>query len=198
MPRAFSEREKALIRAALQSKGRELFGTYGLRKTNVEQLAKAAGISKGAFYLFYDSKEALFFELLEEFEASYKTAMLEAIAQETLAPHERLKLLLHNALAIFHNTPLFAQFAAEEYEYLSRKLPEERIQTHLQNDERFSAEFIAAWQSVGVRVACSPALVTGLVRALFVLKMHAQDISPSVHGQVIDTYVELLAGYLLS
>ncbi len=33
----------------------------GVRKTSVDELVKYANISKGAFYLFYTSKELLFF-----------------------------------------------------------------------------------------------------------------------------------------
>ena len=64
MPRAFSEREKEIIRGTLREKGNEYFATYGLRKTTVENLARAAGISKGTCYLFYQSKEELFFDIL--------------------------------------------------------------------------------------------------------------------------------------
>jgi AcrR family transcriptional regulator len=66
MPKGFTERGKALIHASFLEQGRELFATYGLRKTAIEDLTKAVGISKGAFYLFFESKEQLFFELLEQ------------------------------------------------------------------------------------------------------------------------------------
>lgn len=38
----------------------------GMRQTTVDQLVEAAGISKGAFYKFYSSKEMLFLDLLED------------------------------------------------------------------------------------------------------------------------------------
>jgi AcrR family transcriptional regulator len=37
----------------LLRQGSTFLTTYGIRKTNVEDLTRAAGISKGAFYLFY-------------------------------------------------------------------------------------------------------------------------------------------------
>lgn len=37
---------------------------HGYKKTGVDELCRQAGISKGAFYLFYASKEALFCEVL--------------------------------------------------------------------------------------------------------------------------------------
>ena len=65
MPRPFSERERDLVRQRLLQAGREAFASFGLRRTAVDDLARAAGISKGAFYLFFDSKEGLLLEILE-------------------------------------------------------------------------------------------------------------------------------------
>ena len=65
MPKAFTERDKELIRARLIQAGDKQFSAYGLKKTNIDALARAARISKGAFYLFYDSKEALFMDVAE-------------------------------------------------------------------------------------------------------------------------------------
>ncbi|RLE27205.1 TetR/AcrR family transcriptional regulator, partial [Candidatus Acetothermia bacterium] len=64
MPRAFTDAERERIRERLLAVGRELFARYGLRKTTVEELARASGIAKGTFYLFFPSKEALYAEVL--------------------------------------------------------------------------------------------------------------------------------------
>jgi AcrR family transcriptional regulator len=198
MPKGFSEREKTLIRAKLCEKGSELFGAYGLRKTNVEDLTRAVGISKGAFYLFYDSKEELFLDLLEQFEADYQAAMLTTIAQGAGPARERLKALLHDALRTWKDNALFAQLSKEEFEHLFRKLPEERVQAHLNSDDAFAVEFIEAWRNVGVTIACEPEVVAGLIRALFFVSIHEEDFGAGVYPRVIDVYVDLLARYLVS
>ena len=64
MPRAFSEQEKAQIRSRLMAAGRECFTRYGLKKTTIEDLVKPARIAKASFYLFFDSKEMLYLELM--------------------------------------------------------------------------------------------------------------------------------------
>ncbi|CAA9254321.1 MAG: hypothetical protein AVDCRST_MAG93-1895, partial [uncultured Chloroflexia bacterium] len=38
MPRGFSEREKERIRSGLIDQGREFLTTYGIKKTNIEDL----------------------------------------------------------------------------------------------------------------------------------------------------------------
>ena len=56
MPKGFTQHEKKLINERLLEQGNKQFSAFGLKKTNVEELARAAGISKGAFYLFYNSE----------------------------------------------------------------------------------------------------------------------------------------------
>ena len=58
---AFSDFETEQIRKALLEETRRCAVTLGMRKTSVEQLTQAVGISKGSFYRFYESKERLFF-----------------------------------------------------------------------------------------------------------------------------------------
>ena len=53
----YSEREAEILRAALT-----VFGHYGYKKTSMEQLAKAADLSKPSLYLHFAGKEDIFIE----------------------------------------------------------------------------------------------------------------------------------------
>ena len=91
MPQHFSEEERAAIRTSLMDKGREIFIRYGLRKATVDQLARAAGISKGSFYNFFPSKEMLFMEIREEEERLLKTDFLRTAFPEEKVDRASLK-----------------------------------------------------------------------------------------------------------
>ena len=65
MPRPFSARERDLLRRRLLEASRDAFAAFGSR-ASVDDVVRAAGISQGAFYLFYESKEALLLDLLEQ------------------------------------------------------------------------------------------------------------------------------------
>jgi len=64
MPRAFTEVEKEKIRERLFAAGRSCFTRYGLKKTTIDDLVKPAGIAKSSYYLFFDTKETLYVELM--------------------------------------------------------------------------------------------------------------------------------------
>src|SRR5215210_8809122 len=122
MPKGFSEREKERIRDGLMEKGAFFLTTYGIRKTSVEDLTRAVGISKGAFYLFYDSKEELFFEVLGRFEDEYHADMLESAVQPGVSPRTQVRDFLRRAFMVWKTNPLFARFDQAEYEYLLRRV----------------------------------------------------------------------------
>src|SRR5881227_1073193 len=148
MPKGFSEREQEIIREKLLARGKEYFGTHGVKKTNVEDLARAAGISKGAFYAFYDSKEELYFDILARARAGIQERIMGAaslqsegfttgVAQPGGPPRQRLKALLKEAFSIWRTDPILANFSNEEYEHLLRKLPEDKVLEHTRGGDAF-------------------------------------------------------------
>lgn len=51
---------------AIKDAALELFGKLGYHSTSISQIAKAAGISKGLMYNYFESKEALMHEIIIE------------------------------------------------------------------------------------------------------------------------------------
>ncbi|HYF65241.1 MAG TPA: TetR/AcrR family transcriptional regulator [Herpetosiphonaceae bacterium] len=196
MPRGFTEQEKSSIRAALIGKGRELFTLYGLKKTSIDDLARAAGISKGAFYIFYDSKEALLIEIIEQFEAAYFNRVLQSIAGVGAAGREEIAGVLKRMVIDWQTDPMFKHMGREDLELLMRKLPPEKTQAALLDDVAFAEQMIAAWSEVGLDIACGPEMLASLLRALFFVNLHQEDFVAAVYPAMIDALIGLVAGYL--
>ena len=65
MPKvAYSEEDRERVRAELLSAGLSLMARQGIQHTTVEQIYKAAGISRTFFYSFFSTKEDLIVEAL--------------------------------------------------------------------------------------------------------------------------------------
>lgn len=64
-------RRMAILRGA-----REVFGRNGYHNTHVSDILEASGIARGTFYLYFDSKSAIFLELLDELLAELKSAIV--------------------------------------------------------------------------------------------------------------------------
>jgi AcrR family transcriptional regulator len=56
----------AETRATLVETGRDLFGRAGYAETSIEEIAAAAGVTKGAFYHHFSGKDDLFREVYEQ------------------------------------------------------------------------------------------------------------------------------------
>lgn len=78
MPKGFSEQEKNNIQKKLIDGCKDSWEKYGYKKTSIDELCSKAGISKGAFYIFFGSKELLFLETLRELQKKLY-ALIESI-----------------------------------------------------------------------------------------------------------------------
>ena len=60
--KSFSEQEREIIKTKLLKSCEECWSKYGYKRTNIRELCDMCGISTGALYMFFPSKEQLFFE----------------------------------------------------------------------------------------------------------------------------------------
>ncbi|HSL43944.1 MAG TPA: TetR/AcrR family transcriptional regulator [Anaerolineales bacterium] len=197
MPKPFSEHEKETIRVQMREKGRKLFEKQGLKKTSVDELTEAVGISKGAFYLFYKSKEELFMEILEELEGDFRSRIFDISIRPKEDARRVLARLLKSALLTWDRYPLLKNFGMPEYEYLARKLPPERIQAHVNQDDEFVNDFVKRIKQDGVPVKASPRIISNLMKSLFFVGLHRDDLGEKNYEETMEVLAELVAAYMI-
>lgn len=130
----FTPEEKEKIKILLRQEAKSCVSSIGMRKTTVDQLAQAAGISKGAFYKFYESKELLFLEVLEEWHTEiYDTALSVIQKLQGLPQAEQAA---QGLLAAFHIivSHSLTEFLVADTPFLLRKLPPETILKRYHSD----------------------------------------------------------------
>lgn len=131
MPKNFSEQERDFIRYALINNCKACWGKYGYKRTNVAELSKMSGISTGAFYQFFQSKEQLFIvtaqaageELITIFENEIKRS------PNKHGVSNGLKAMLNKL-----ETMEWYMSLADEFVEILHKLPEESLKEDLRND----------------------------------------------------------------
>ena len=82
-----SERRKA-TRGALLAAATELFSADGFEVVTIDDVANAAGVTRGAFYHHFDNKEAIFEAVFRAAELSLRDAVI--LAANGHGPTERL------------------------------------------------------------------------------------------------------------
>ncbi|HBW19096.1 MAG: TetR/AcrR family transcriptional regulator [Streptosporangiaceae bacterium] len=78
------------VRERLLSVATRLFAQNGFEATSVQQVVEAAGVTKGALYHYYDSKDDLLYEVYHRL-LTMQRARLDEIASGPGGPAERLE-----------------------------------------------------------------------------------------------------------
>lgn len=130
MALAFSQQERMIIVKQLKEVVIEHLQKTGVRKTTIEDLTNAVGISKSAFYNFYVSKEALFYEVYIEARLGLFEKTKQMLEKESQRPmKERMSMVFKDAyeqvLAEVSST-----FSPQDILHLERKLPREWLEEH--------------------------------------------------------------------
>lgn len=199
MPKKFSEAEKNRIQQKLLESGRSLVSRYGFKKTSVEELTKGAGIAAGTFYGFYQSKEELFFDLLELEESHIRALLLEQVGQRPM-DKESFKQFLMEAFHIMSNNPIIQQILlTESFEALLRKVPPERLERNYNEDQDILLPFIRQWQAEGgLLTTSSPELIVSMIRSLFLLSLHRREIGEAIYDDTLKLLITTLADGLFA
>jgi|SRR5690554_573392 len=193
MPKSFSPAEIELIRKKLIEKGKTLFSKYGLKKTNISDLTKAVGIAQGSFYKFYNSKEELFFEILEREEAIRDQLLHEAISSAETT-REILYKLLKKSFTFIDTNPFYRSlYESKAYDLLIRKLSPETLNRHAQNDTAYFTPYIKELQDKQEIIKTNPEVIVGLFRALVLISFHKDEIGEEIYPQVIEVLSAVVA-----
>ena len=100
MPRGLA-RDHAEKRAALRKGAAKHFAEHGYDRASMASVASACGVSKALIYHYYDSKEALLFDILE----GHLGALVKAVDRvpDTGAPEAQLRALIQAILTNYRD-----------------------------------------------------------------------------------------------
>ena len=180
MARSFSEREKENIRKSLMDICKQNWTQYGYKKTSVDEICKQAGISKGAFYLFFESKEALFCEVLCSVQREICEMAAAAMEEEKGKPGvvKALKLIYR---AYDKNSFLYGSDTAD-YTILMNKVSEEQAKEMEQAGE-LSRQLFSGHPALKFKVDANMAI--SVIYSL-IMNIKNKDVLTQNHLEVFD------------
>lgn len=194
MPKKFSEQEKQWISKKLFEEGKRCFEAAGLRKTSIEDLTKACGIAQGSFYMFFNSKEELFYHILLEEEALIRNRLLASLNRSELVTKESIHQFLIESFRLLGESPMVRQMYLEgEFAQLVRKLPPELLEHNFSDDADALMPIIHHWQAAGILAHTKPEIIVSMIRALVLLTLHKQEIGPGIYSDTISFMLDIVA-----
>ncbi len=185
MATAFTPREREAIERALLASAMAHAASEGMRKTTVELLAADAGISKGAFYKFYESKEHLFLVVLEALhDEMYGNAARAMAESEALPVAQRVSKAIAEVCEVLRRHAMI-RFLQEDVPLLLRRLPQKLLDGHYQSDRQHIYALLNS-ESFGLRIPLETACT--IVRMLMMTLVHEKELGPDYQqalGEVI-------------
>lgn len=133
MPRSFSDTEKEDIRSNLIAECKKSWSIFGYRKTGIGELCAKVGISTGAFYSFYNSKEALFCDVMDDFQKSTRRMYDETLSSPP--KKEEICQVLKRLYLEYAENDIITKRHTPDYKSLINKLPKEWLEQHRAKSE---------------------------------------------------------------
>ncbi|MFJ2032232.1 TetR/AcrR family transcriptional regulator [Streptosporangium sp. NPDC087985] len=199
MPPAFTAEEKTRITRLLLETGQRLFTSQGLRKTSLEDLAAPAGIAKSSFYVFFDSKEALYLELMLRQSAEVKRKVIDQALLTDPAPREGLRRFLHATIEEISTNPLWRRLMThpEEMAAVARKLDPARVTSMADNPVTALTDFLTGQQAGGELIPADPAVIIGVLQCVLLMPMYAERLGdPALYPKILDLLIDLVVAGL--
>ena len=186
MARSFTEREKENIKRSLLETCKQSWTQYGYKKTSVDELCKQAGISKGAFYLFFESKEALFCEVLCSVQEQICNAALKVIEsrKDKYGVAEALKLIYQE----YDKNNFLYNSDSMDFTILMNKLSEEQAK-NIEESNRMSQQLFLSQPYLNFKVDAD--LAMSVIYSL-IMNIKNKDILPHNHMGTFDFMVDHL------
>lgn len=192
MPKSYSEQEKEYIKMRLKEEASKCLAQFGIRRTTVDEIVKRVKIPKGTFYLFYQSKELLLFDvILEQHDAMEKKMMdtVSAIDLDSISI-EQITDIFFSFFKAVEESPVLRILNSDEVELLARKLPNETLTEHLEHDNSMIDKIFAI---LPVKPNVDIDSFSAAFKAIFFSTLHKEEIGKLNY----DTSLRLLIRGLL-
>lgn len=194
----FTELEKERIREELIEVAYRFFIDKGFKSISIEDITSSVGIAKSSFYIFCESKEMLYMELLaREGEQIEKQVWPEVMAAKDI--YTAIKTYL-NKMSIELESKILTQrliYDLEEYNIVSRKLNPQYIGSESLRSIVPLMEFIKTRQDSKEIIDEDPNVIAGVLRAALLIGSQKRDLQQYNYVRVRDLLFEAAANQII-
>lgn len=154
-PRGGPGPREAPTRSALLEAAARRYARHGPRKTTMEEVARAAGLSRATVYKHFPSKEALYRALLEQATQEFLAELRACIARPGGA-REKLREIVGIARQVYSRSPVLLGAAAGDDEMRLEAVATEAMRDHEKRVIALLGELLAQGVRAGAIRAVDP------------------------------------------
>lgn len=189
MPR-FSENEKKRLSEKLLTEGERLFTKHGIKKVTIDDIVEAVGIAKASFYTFYESKEYLYLDIVQNIQQKIFAELNTRLDSNTaLSNKERVLQVFDWMNTLMYQYPILTHMDTVTTELIARKVSTERLL--LFQEQNYDAALVL--YNHGVRFSCDIKTVSHTFQAIYhswmYLRAQGEDVQAAVTGLLLQGVV---------
>lgn len=198
MAKAFKVSDKVNIENKLLDAGEFLFIKFGLEKTTIEDLTKLAGIGKGTFYNFYNSKIDLYLDLYKR----QREKLVGKVDKSFMNRKESVDYLITeylNTLAtlLSKDDILTMVYSQEVMAVLYSKGAEKQLEEFNNSANKELSEIIMTWEKVKTsNKNLNSAVIAGMIRSITFLRFHKFYIGENIYDDVVGGMITAISSYI--
>ena len=193
----FTELEKEKIREELLEVAYRFFIDKGFKSTSLEDITSSVGIAKSSFYIFFESKEMLYMELLaNEGEQIEKQVWPKVLAANDI--RSAIKTYL-NKMALELESKILTQrlvYDLEEYKLVSRKLNPEYVGSENLKSIVPLMEFIRLHQDSNKIIDEDPGVIAGVLGSALLIGSQKRDLQQYNYERIRELLFEAVANQI--
>ena len=188
MPKCYSEQEREYIKKRLKEEAAKCIATYGIRRTTVDELVKRVNIPKGTFYLFYQSKEQLLFEVILDQHDLIEQRLYQAVngIDPSGFSAEQFTEIIFSFFKMAEQMPVLKVLNSDEIELLARKLPPEVLAEHLGHDDNMVEQIFS---SLPLKKNVDAKAVSAAFRMLYFATLHKEEVGEEQYDEALHTLI---------
>jgi AcrR family transcriptional regulator len=179
-PKGFSDEEKNDLRSKLCLACEHSWAQFGYKKTSIAELTSKIGLSTGAFYLLYSSKENLFCDTLQRIQHRLKTGM-EKICRSESGKAGFVSVMRYN-FQEYDKSPALYDVGTTDFLAFMNKLPKDYVE-RLKFDG--TSIFIDAIKALNLKLKIDEKKAHAILSALLYTVMLKEKLSYN-HDEVFE------------
>ena len=190
----FTQLEKERIKKELFEVAYRFFVEKGFKSTSLEDITSSVGIAKSTFYVFFQSKEMLYMELLShEGEQIENQVWPKVLAAEDI--RSAIKIYLDEMALELENKILTQRliYDFEEYKLVSRKLNPEYVGSENLRSITPLMDFIRSRQDSKEIIDEEPSVIAGVLRAALLIGSQKGDLLEYNYEMIRELLFEAVA-----
>ena len=169
MATAFKEKERKEITEKMKEYAIKRASEIGMKKTSVDSIVDFACISKGAFYNFYESKDELFLEIVEDWHTKIYAMALKCLTSGVGSNKDRAADALFEACNILYKDDII-NFYLKELPLLLKNISDTPLANHF-HDDTVHIDEVIKYSGVELMVAQTEAIC--IVKSIAITVLNA-------------------------